>query len=47
MLERKEADALILRHKLGLTPRQASYAMGLEEAQFSLLHSRALHNLST
>ncbi|MEV0696072.1 hypothetical protein [Streptomyces sp. NPDC050388] len=45
MLDRREADALVLRHKLGLTPRQAGHAMGLSEADFELLHSRAVRNL--
>ncbi|MFD4575764.1 hypothetical protein ACFWNK_12240 [Streptomyces sp. NPDC058417] len=42
---RLEADTLVLRHKMGLTPRQASCAMGLAEADFKLLHSRAMLSL--
>ncbi|MEE1797542.1 hypothetical protein PUR57_02380 [Streptomyces sp. JV176] len=39
---RREADALILRYKLGLTARQAGYAMGMTPAAFELLRSNAL-----
>ncbi|MFH9674924.1 hypothetical protein ACH4L5_22020 [Streptomyces sp. NPDC017405] len=42
MLHRLEADALVLRHKMGLTRCQAAHAMGLAEADFELLHSRAV-----
>lgn len=45
MLDRREADALVLRHKVGLTSQQAGHAMGLPEAEFDLLHSRAVRNL--
>ncbi|MFF5721395.1 hypothetical protein [Streptomyces buecherae] len=46
MLDRLEADALVLRHKIGLTSQQAGHAMGLSEADFELLHNRALRNLN-
>ncbi|MFD4994674.1 hypothetical protein [Streptomyces buecherae] len=46
MLDRLEADALVLRHKVGLTARRAGHAMGLPEADFELLHSRAVRNLN-
>lgn len=45
VLHRLEADTLVLRHKMGLTSRQAGYAMGLAEADFELLHSRAVLSL--
>ncbi|MCZ0974705.1 hypothetical protein O1L55_32465 [Streptomyces albulus] len=45
VLHRLEADTLVLRHKMGLTPSQAGYAMGLAEADFELLHSRAVLSL--
>ncbi|MBB5939948.1 hypothetical protein FHS42_007046 [Streptomyces zagrosensis] len=46
ILERLEADALVLRHKLGLTSQQAGYAMGMPAAEFELLRNRAVRNLS-
>ncbi|MFJ4688846.1 hypothetical protein [Streptomyces sp. NPDC088789] len=46
VLGRREADALVLRHKVGLTARQASRVMGLSEADFGLLYSRALLGLN-
>ncbi|MEU9413672.1 hypothetical protein AB0E08_49405 [Streptomyces sp. NPDC048281] len=45
ILERLEADALVLRHRLGISAAQAAHAMGLTEAEFELLRTRALHNL--
>lgn len=45
VLHRLEADALVLRHKMGLTHRQAAHAMGLAEADYELLHSRAVLNI--
>ncbi|AUH40550.1 hypothetical protein CXR04_10085 [Streptomyces sp. CMB-StM0423] len=45
VLPRLEADALVLRHKMGLTPHQASCAMGLAAADFELLHGRAVLSL--
>ncbi|WP_330286076.1 hypothetical protein [Streptomyces sp. NBC_00576] len=45
ILERLEADALVLRHRLGLSAGQAAHAMGLHEAEFELLRTRALRNL--
>ncbi|MBO3676886.1 hypothetical protein [Streptomyces sp. NEAU-YJ-81] len=45
LLGRDEADALVLRYKLGLSPGQAGYAMGLSEADFELLRHRALRDL--
>ncbi|MFF7656432.1 hypothetical protein ACFZCY_42555 [Streptomyces sp. NPDC007983] len=47
LLGRDEADALVLRYKLGLSPLQAGYAMGLSEADFELLRHRALRELRT
>jgi hypothetical protein len=45
LLGRDEADTLVLRYKLGLSPLQAGYAMGLSEAGFELLRHRALRDL--
>ncbi|MEV5730770.1 hypothetical protein AB0N50_34045 [Streptomyces pharetrae] len=45
VLHRLEADALLLRHKMGLTRCQSAHAMGLAEADFELLHSRAVLSL--
>jgi hypothetical protein len=42
LLDRDAADALVLRYKLGLSAREAGHAMGLPEADFELLRSRAL-----
>ncbi|MFH0246208.1 hypothetical protein ACGRHY_28170 [Streptomyces sp. HK10] len=47
LLDRLEADALVLRYKLGLSNEQAGRAMGLPEAQFELLRNRALSNLTS
>ncbi|MGM9335976.1 hypothetical protein [Streptomyces murinus] len=44
-LHRLEADTLVLRHKMGLTPRQAGRAMGLADADFQLLYTRAVLSL--
>ncbi|QKV95964.1 hypothetical protein HUT19_33020 [Streptomyces sp. NA02950] len=45
LLDRDEADALVLRYKLGLSPLHAGYAMGLSKADFELLRHRALRSL--
>ncbi|MEU0844047.1 hypothetical protein ABZ370_31850 [Streptomyces sp. NPDC005962] len=45
LLGRDQADALVLRYKLGLSPLQAGHAMGLSEADFELLRHRALRDL--
>ncbi len=42
VLERREADALLLRHKLGLGAQQGGEVMGLASAEFALLSRRAL-----
>lgn len=41
-LHPREADALILRYRLGLTTRQAGHAMGMAPAAFDLLRRNAL-----
>ncbi|MGW3957322.1 hypothetical protein ACWEKM_42040 [Streptomyces sp. NPDC004752] len=42
VLERREADALLLRHKLGLSAQEGGEVMGLGGAEFALLSRRAL-----
>lgn len=46
LLERREADAWLLRHKLGLTMDEGGEAMGLDGALFALLSQRALHKMT-
>ncbi|MBW1597290.1 hypothetical protein [Streptomyces sp. JJ38] len=46
-LERREADALLLRHKLGLSAHQGGEVMGLDSAEFTLLSRRALCKMTT
>ena len=46
VLERREADALLLRHKLGLSAPQGGAVMGLNSAEFALLSRRALRNVA-
>ncbi|MFI0776155.1 hypothetical protein [Streptomyces sp. NPDC021212] len=45
LLGRDEADALVLRYKLGLSSFQAGDAMGLPEVDFELLRHRALREI--
>ncbi|WP_407549080.1 hypothetical protein QOM21_08195 [Streptomyces sp. Pv4-95] len=42
LLARNEADALVLRYKLGLSPLEAGHAMGMMPADFEMLRHRAL-----
>lgn len=42
LLDRNEADALVLRYKLGLSPLDAGHAMGVTPADFEMLRHRAL-----
>ncbi|MGW7019960.1 hypothetical protein ACWGGS_11490 [Streptomyces decoyicus] len=42
LLDRNEADALVLRYKLGLSPLGAGHAMGITPADFEMLRHRAL-----
>lgn len=46
LLECREADALLLRHKLGLSAQQGGEVMGLDCAQFSVLSRRALNKVA-
>ncbi|MET9556785.1 hypothetical protein [Streptomyces sp. NPDC006645] len=46
MLVPGEADALLLRYRLGLSSQQAGAAMGLGPAEFTLLQTRALSNVT-
>ncbi|MGX4694395.1 hypothetical protein [Streptomyces sp. JNUCC 63] len=45
LLDRAEADALVLRYKLGLSSLEAGHAMGLAPADFEMLRHRALRAL--
>ncbi len=46
MLEPREAGALLLHHRLGLSLRRAGDVMGLRREEFALLRSRALRKAS-
>ncbi|MFC8094656.1 hypothetical protein [Streptomyces sp. NPDC057301] len=46
LLERREADALLLRHKLGLSMLQGGDVMGLDGTEFALLSRRALRKIT-
>jgi hypothetical protein len=46
LLGSAEADALVLRYKAGLSTGQAAQVMGVTEADFRLLLSRAVMNVS-
>lgn len=46
LLERREADALLLRHKLGLSVGEGGRVMGVDGAEFALLSRRALHKVA-
>ncbi|MFF8017036.1 hypothetical protein [Streptomyces sp. NPDC007929] len=46
LLERREADALLLRHKLGLSMLQGGEVMGLDDTEFALLSRRALRKMT-
>ncbi|MFJ2816820.1 MULTISPECIES: hypothetical protein [unclassified Streptomyces] len=43
----RETDALVLRYRLGLTPRQAGHAMGIEPSAVTLLTRNALRRATT
>ncbi len=42
LLDRNEADALVLRYKLGLSSLEAGHAMGMTPANFEMLRHRAV-----
>ncbi|MEW1699014.1 hypothetical protein ACIQCR_31135 [Streptomyces sp. NPDC093249] len=46
-LDSRQVDALVLRHRLGLTSQQAAHAMGLTPAAFELLRRSALRRAAT
>lgn len=46
LLERREADALLLRHKLGLSVLQGGEVMGLDGTEFAWLSRRALRKMT-
>ncbi|MEU8522427.1 hypothetical protein [Streptomyces sp. NPDC048577] len=43
----RQADALVLRHRLGLTPQRAAHVMGMTPAAFELLRRKALRRVAT